>query len=132
MTDRGLITLESRYSVQETIDRLAHSAEQAGLIVFARIDHSANAASESFELRPTQLVIFGHARGGTPLMLDVQSAGIDLPVKALAWQDAAGQVWLTYNEARWIAERHSLGPASAANVDAIEAAMQQLASIATK
>lgn len=76
----GLITVESTFSVSETIDRLAAAAEQAGLLVFARIDHAAGAREAGLELRPTELLIFGHPRGGTPLMLDVQQAGIDLAV----------------------------------------------------
>jgi uncharacterized protein (DUF302 family) len=81
MADNGLSSLESQFSVQETIDRLAEGAERAGLIVFARIDHAANAAQIGTPLRPTQLLIFGHPRGGTPLMVDQQTAGIDYPSK---------------------------------------------------
>jgi uncharacterized protein (DUF302 family) len=94
--------------------------------VFARIDHADGAAKVGMQLRPTELVIFGHPRGGTPLMIDRQTAGIDLPVKALAWEDAEGKVWLTYNDARWLAERHGLGPQS---VDAVNAIAAGLASV---
>ena len=75
-------------------------------MVFARIDHAAGAASVGMALRPTELLIFGNPKGGTPLMQDRQTAGIDLPVKALAWEDADGKTWLSYNDADWIAARH--------------------------
>jgi uncharacterized protein (DUF302 family) len=131
MEDTGLVSRESEFSVKDTVDRLVAALESAGLSVFARIDHGANALAVGLELRPTELVIYGHPRGGTPLMLDRQSAGIDLPVKALAWEDEDGQVWLTYNSAAWLAERHALGGSSAGAVDAIEAGMAALAAQAT-
>ena len=130
MTDPGMVTVASGWSVDETIDRLTAAVTGAGLLVFARVDHAGNAAGAGMELRPTQLLIFGNPRGGTPLMLDRQTAGIDLPVKALAWQDEAGQVWLTYNCAAWIAERHGLGADSNASVEAIAAGMAQLVRLA--
>jgi uncharacterized protein (DUF302 family) len=93
------------------------------LTVFARIDHAANATRAGMQLRPTELLMFGNPRAGTPLMQDRQTIGIDLPVKALAWQDAEGRVWLTWNDTAWLAERHGLGAASAAAVEAIEAGL---------
>ena len=126
----GLITVPSRYPVPETIDRLAGAAEAAGLQVFARVDHAAGAAEVGMELRPTQLLIFGQARGGTPLMLGVQTAGIDLPLKALAWADADGQTWLSYNDPAWIAARHGLGAAVAGPVQALRGALAKLAAAA--
>ena len=127
MQATGLVTIRSQVSVSETIDRVVAGATSRGLIVFARIDHADGAAKAGMQLRPTELVIFGHPRGGTPLMIDRQTAGIDLPVKALAWEDAEGKVWLTYNDARWLADRHGLGPQSAAAVDAIAAGLSSLA-----
>ena len=91
----GLVTVRSEYSVAVTVDRLAAAVVEAGLKVFARIDHAAGAAEAGVALRPTELLLFGHARGGTPLMQIQQTAGIDLPVKALAWEDIEGAVWLT-------------------------------------
>jgi uncharacterized protein (DUF302 family) len=120
---KGLVTIASSYSVRETIDRLAAIVTSKGLNVFARIDHAAGAATVEMKLRPTELLIFGNPKGGTPLMQDRQSAGIDLPVKALAWEDEAGKVWLTTNDPAWIAARHGLGAASAAAVAAIAAGM---------
>lgn len=131
MEDQGLVSRESGFSVAETIDRLAASAERAGLVVFARIDHSHNAVEVGAELRRTELLIFGHPKGGTPLMCDQQTAGIDLPVKALAWEDSDGRVWLTYNSADWLARRHGLGPLSERAVSAIEEGLAMLTSGAT-
>jgi uncharacterized protein (DUF302 family) len=102
MDGDGLITIASAHPVSATIDRLAAAAEAAGMRVFARIDHAAGAAEVGMRLRPTELLLFGHPRGGTPLMLDGQTAGIDLPLRALAWEDAEGRVWLTTNDARWV------------------------------
>ncbi len=126
MSSNGLITVASRYSVRETIDRLTTAITSAGLLVFARIDHAANAAQVGMELRPTELLIFGNPRGGTPLMQDKQTAGIDLPVKALVWEDEEGKVWLTYNEAKWLAARNELGASSRDAVEAIEKGMSML------
>jgi uncharacterized protein (DUF302 family) len=119
MESDGLSTLESRFPVGETIDRLAAGVTGAGLTVFARIDHAGGAREVGLDLRPTELLIFGNARGGTPLMQDTQTFGIDLPVKALAWTDEAGRTWLTCNDAEWIAERHGLGAGSAHAVRAM-------------
>ncbi|MCO5971805.1 DUF302 domain-containing protein [Actinoallomurus soli] len=98
----------------------------AGLLVFARIDHAGNAVQAGMELRPTELLIFGNPRGGTPLMQDRQTSGIDLPVKALAWQDEHGKVWLTYDRASWIADRHGLGAESESAVKAIDTGLAHL------
>lgn len=128
MSSNGLITVASRFSVSETLDRLTTALTGAGLRVFARIDHASGAEEVGLKLRPTELLIFGHPKGGTPLMQDKQTAGIDLPVKALAWEDEEGRVWLTYNEAAWLATRHGLGASSKSAVEAIEAGMAALAS----
>lgn len=127
MSTKGLITVASRFSVRETIDRLTAAATSAGLLVFARIDHASGAAQVGMELRPTELLIFGNPRGGTPLMQDKQTAGIDLPIKALAWEDEEGMVWLTYNQASWLAARHELGTRSKAALEAIEKGQATLA-----
>jgi uncharacterized protein (DUF302 family) len=132
MSDAGLITIASSRSVKETIDRLEAAAVAAGLKIFARIDHRAGAESVGLPLRPTELVIFGNPKGGTPLMQDRQLAGIDLPVKALAWQDEAGRVWLSYNDPAWLAERHGLTAASADSVAAIQKGMASLTAAATQ
>jgi len=130
MSRNGLITISSSRSVHETIDRLVARVTTLGLNVFARIDHAAGAAKVSMPLRPTELLIFGNPKGGTPLMQDQQTAGIDLPVKALAWEDGDGKVWLTYNDAAWLAERHGLGSSSAEAVKAIAAGLAAVTSYA--
>lgn len=126
MADDGLITLPSAHPVAATIDRLTRLVEARGLHVFARIDHADGAANAGMSLRPTQLIIFGNPEGGTPLMLDRQTTGIDLPIKALAWEDAEGHVWLSYNDPAWIAQRHGLGEASRSAVDAMKSALAVL------
>jgi uncharacterized protein (DUF302 family) len=126
MGDQGLKTIASTFSVGETIDRLSRIATARGMVVFARIDHAEGASQAGMALRPTELVIFGHPRGGTPLMQECQTAGIDLPLKALAWEDAAGTVWLTYNEIPWLVERHNLGAGSSAAAAALEAGQEAI------
>ena len=107
----GLTSIRSRFGPKETMDRLQAEIRAQGMTVFARIDHAAGAAEVGLTLRPTELIIFGNARGGTPLMQSVQTVGIDLPLKALVWEDAAGETWLSYNEPSWIAQRHSIANA---------------------
>ena len=104
-------------------DRLVDTAGSLGLRVFARIDHAGGAERDGMRLRPTELVIFGNPKGGTPLMQDEQTAGIDLPLKVLAWEDEAGQVWLTYNDPAWLARRHGLGADSREAVHAMQAGL---------
>jgi uncharacterized protein (DUF302 family) len=93
------------------MDRLEAEIRARGMTVFARIDHAAGAAEVGLTLRPTELIIFGNARGGTPLMQSVQTIGIDLPLKALVWQDAGGKTWISYDEPNWIAQRHGVADA---------------------
>lgn len=104
----GLTTLQSAHSAKVTIDRIELEARSKGMTVFARIDHAAGASEAGMALRPTELVIFGNATGGTPLMQADQTMGIDLPLKALAWEDRDGKVWLSYNEPAWLADRHGV------------------------
>ena len=112
----GLIEIKSANSVKDTITKLEAIAKERGLNIFARIDHAAGAQKIGKTLRPTELLIFGNPQGGTPLMECAQTAGIDLPLKALAWQDASGQVWLGYNDPQFLAARHGAkdcGPVAA-------------------
>lgn len=102
----GLSVLPSGYDVPTTMDRLESAVEGAGMKVFARVDHAAGAAKIDQTLRPTQVLIFGNPKGGTPFMQCAQTVGIDLPLKMLAWEDEAGKTWLGYNEPAYIAERH--------------------------
>ena len=110
----GLTSIRSSFGPKETMDRLEAEIRAHQMKVFARIDHAAGAAEAGLELRPTELIIFGNARGGTPLMQSVQTIGIDLPLKALVWQDAKGKTWLSYNEPSWIAQRHGVTNAESA------------------
>jgi uncharacterized protein (DUF302 family) len=107
----GLTSIRSRFGPKETMDRLQAEIRAQGMTVFARIDHAAGAAEAGLTLPPTELIIFGNARGGTPLMQSVQTVGIDLPLKALVWEDAGGKTWLSYNEPSWVAQRHSVANA---------------------
>ena len=104
----GLIAIKSPHSAKETMDRLEELVTQKGLTVFARIDHAAGAAKVDKTLRPTELLIFGNPQGGTPFMECAQTAGIDLPLKALVWEDASSQVWLGYNDPAYLAARHEV------------------------
>ena len=115
----GLTTIPSSFGAKETMDRLETEVRARGLTIFARVDHAAGAAAVGMPLRSTEVLIFGNARSGTPLMEVNQSTGIDLPLKALVYEDAAGKVWLSYNDPRWIARRHGLGEAVVANVQAL-------------
>jgi uncharacterized protein (DUF302 family) len=110
--DNGIVSVQSRSSANETMERLLATLAERNLTVFARVDHAAGAASVGLSLRTTELVIFGNPKGGTPLMQDQQSAGIDLPLKALVWEGPERNVWLSYNDPTWIAQRHSLGARS--------------------
>jgi uncharacterized protein (DUF302 family) len=127
MAQEGFVSVASRNSAAETVERLLAALKKRDLAVFARIDHAPAAAAVGMPLRPTEVVLFSNPKGGTVLMEDQQRAGIDLPLKALVWQDAAGKVWLSYNTAEWIAARAGLGPASA---DAVSAMTKALAAIA--
>ena len=110
---KGMTSVPSSFGPKETTDRLAAEISAKEMTVFARIDHAAGAAEFGLTLRPTELIIFGNARGGTPLMQSVQTVGIDLPLKVLVWQDAAGKTWISYNEPSWIAQRHGIADAQA-------------------
>jgi len=103
----GMISVKSAHSVSTTADRLENILQAKGMTVFKRIDHAAGAASVGKELRPTELVIFGNPGVGTPLMLCSHSIAIDLPQKALIWEDTGGQVWFSYNDPQYLALRHN-------------------------
>src|SRR3989442_12487062 len=109
MATDGLSTLPSAFGPGETMDRLEAEVKARGMTVFARIDHAAGAAQAGLWLPPTEVLIFGNARAGTPLMQSNPSIGIDLPLKVLVWEDASGKVWLSYSEPKWLGARHGLG-----------------------
>ena len=104
----GLTTIPSSFGSTETTDRIENAVREKGLTIFSRIDHATGAADVGLPLRPTTLLIFGNARGGTPLMQAGQTAGIELPLKVLVWKDAASKTWISYNEPSWIAQGHGL------------------------
>lgn len=131
MAAQGLTTIRSNFGPRETMDRLETAVKAKGMTVFARIDHAAGAATAGLPLRPTEVLIFGNARAGTPLMQSIQTVGIDLPLKALVWQDGSEQSWLSYNDPAFLAQRHGLGGETDAVVGAMTAALAALAKSAT-
>ena len=104
----GMIMMKSEHDVATTLDHLESALESKGLTVFERVNHSANAAGVDLDLRPTQVLIFGNPKLGTPLMQANRTVAIDLPQKALAYEDGEGQVWLAYNDPRYLADRHDI------------------------
>ena len=106
--DSGLISTKSAHDVKTTADRLENALKTKGMRVFIRIDHAQGAQTVGKALRPTEVIVFGNPKVGTPLMQCSQSVAIDLPQKALVWEDEAGQAWLTYNDPEYLAERHEI------------------------
>jgi uncharacterized protein (DUF302 family) len=127
----GLVTVESMFSPEETMNRLELAVREHGMTSFARIDHAAGAMQVGLPLRPTELLIFGAARAGTPLMETRQTIGIDLPLKALIWQDAANKTWVSYNDPAWLVSRH-LGTSDAPAARQIAAAIDTVVRSATR
>jgi uncharacterized protein (DUF302 family) len=130
MSADGLVNLRSSNGPQDTMSRLEAAVKARGMTVFARIDHAAGAAAAGLPLRPTDLLIFGNARGGTPLMEAIQTMGIDLPLKALVWQDVAGNTWVSYNDPAWLARRHGIDAATDATTAAMSAMLDAIAKAA--
>lgn len=108
IADNGLINVKSSHDVKVTAERLAENLKMKGMTVFARINHAEGALKVGKILRPTEVIIFGNPKVGAPLMQCGQSVGIDLPQKALIWKDEAGDVWLSYNDPKYIAKRHGI------------------------
>src|SRR5450631_4707644 len=127
MAAPGLITLPSRHGPKDTMDRLEAAVKVRGMTVFARIDHAAGAEAAGLSLRPTELLVFGSAKAGTPLMQSVQAIGLDLPLKALVWQDGAGDTWLSYNDPAWLAKRYGLSGETATGMTATLGAIANVA-----
>jgi uncharacterized protein (DUF302 family) len=123
----GLVTLKSAHSVDETIARVRALLEAKGIKEFALIDHSGEAAKAGLTMPKTQVLIFGNPKGGTPLMLAQPNVAIDLPLKLLVREDAAGEVWVSYWSAQALLERHGLAAAFAANLSVIEMIARQVA-----
>jgi uncharacterized protein (DUF302 family) len=131
VTTQGLTTIQSSFEPKETMNRLEATVQAKGMTVFARIDHAAGATAAGLSLRPTEVLIFGNAKAGTPLMNSVQSIGLDLPLKALVWQDALGKTWLSYNDPAWLAQRYGVGPETQPLVNNMTAALNGVAKAAT-
>ena len=127
----GLTSIASRFGPNETMNRLEAEVKARGMTVFARIDHAAGAVEAGLSLRPTEVLIFGNAKTGTPLMQAVQTIAIDLPLKALVWQDASGDTWLSYNDPAWLAQRHRLGHDTGAVIGGMAVALGAIARTAT-
>ncbi len=119
--DRGIVDLPSRRSVDETVGRLHEILRVKGVAVFALVDHGGEAAKVGIEMRPTKLLIFGNPKAGTPLMLAAPSVALDLPLKILVWEDAAGKVWVSYNTPAYLKERHGLPEELLQNIAVVEA-----------
>ena len=115
----GVVRLLSRHSVSDTIERLEALLQERGILVFARIDFSGDAGRAGLQMRPEQMLIFGNPKAGTPLMLAAPTAGLDLPLKLLAWEAADGKVWAAYNDPQYVVRRHQLPGDLAANLAAV-------------
>jgi uncharacterized protein (DUF302 family) len=129
----GLKTIPSSFGPNETMDRLEAAIRAKGMKIFSRIDHRAGAEEVGLDLLPTALLIFGNAQTGTPLMKANQTIGIDLPLKALVWQDRSRKTWLSYNEPQWLAARHGITAAEVSpTTHAMAAALSAVAKSATE
>jgi uncharacterized protein (DUF302 family) len=126
----GLVVKPSQYSVSETIDRLETALTDRGIGIVVRWNHAQKAEEVGIPLRPTELLLFGNPKLGSNLFTSAQSAGIDLPMKALAWEDADGNVWLAYNDPAYIAERHGIADRDAV-IKKMTGALNKLSDIAT-
>ena len=126
MTPEGFIVLESSRGPKDTMERLKTAVTARGMTIFAQIDHAGAAKEVGMTLAPTEVLIFGRPKAGTPLMQASQTMGIDLPLKALVWQDGAGKTWLGYNDPKWLARRHGV----TGNDHLLDAIVTALASVA--
>ena len=124
--DNGMVHLASSHSFSETLDRLESTLRTRGIAEFARIDHSGEAAKVGLKMHPTQVVIFGSPKAGTPLMVAAPTLAIDLPLKALVWEDAGGKVWVSYNTAEYLKQRHGIPDELVANIAVIGPLLQSI------
>jgi uncharacterized protein (DUF302 family) len=119
-TNNGIVNEPSKRSVEQTVEALSNILKSKGVAVFALIDHSGEAEKVGLKMRPTKLLIFGNPKAGTPLMLASPSSAIDLPLKLLVWEDAQGQVWVSYNSPEYLRERHGLPQELMQNIGVVE------------
>jgi len=125
-SDNGMVHLRSPYSVPETLQRLEALVTAKGLTIFARVDHSGEAAKVSMEMPPTEVLLFGSPKSGTPLMIASPTLAIDLPLKALVWQDVDGAVWLSYNSPEYLQHRHQIPESLLQNIAGIRSICEQV------
>jgi len=126
-TDDGVVRMPSRHNVPKTIERLQALLRERGILVFALIDFSGDAARAGLTMRPEQMLIFGNPKAGTPLMVESPIAGLDLPLKALVWEDAEDKTWVAYNDPDYVVRRHRLTPALSSNLAAVVPLLTQAA-----
>jgi len=119
-TNNGIVNKPSKHSVEQTVEALQNILKSKGVAVFALIDHSGEAEKVGLKMRPTKLLIFGNPKAGTPLMLASPSCAIDLPLKLLVWEDARGEVWVSYNSSEYLRERHGLPQELMQNIAVVE------------
>jgi uncharacterized protein (DUF302 family) len=124
-SNNGLVSLASNYSVEETMQRLESLLEQRSITIFSRVDHSGEAKKVGLQMHPTKLLMFGSPKGGTPLMQAAPTVAIDLPLKALFWEDADGRVWLTYNDPAYLQQRHNVPADLVPNIAGVNALFQK-------
>jgi uncharacterized protein (DUF302 family) len=124
--DNGLVHLSSPYSVEETTKRLKGALQSKGIALFCHIDHSGEAEKVGMTMQPTELLIFGNPKGGTPIMLASPTVALDLPLKALIWQDVGNKVWVSYNSAEYLQQRHNIPPGLLKNIAVIEPLLQSV------
>ena len=127
----GVINVRSSHSVSQTADKLENVLKSSGMRVFQRIDHAAGASSVGVELRPTELIIFGNPKVGSPLMKCAQTIAIDLPQKALVWQDESGKTWISYNDPAHLQERHDVNGCDAV-LSKVSGALAKMTAAAAK
>ena len=125
LAGNGLIHISSRHSVPETVERLESILGAKNLTIFALVDHSGEAAKVGLTMRPTQLIIFGSPKGGTPVMVAAPTVAIDLPLKALVWEDADGKVWLSYNDPEYLKRRHNIPDEVLKNISGVGALLEK-------
>jgi uncharacterized protein (DUF302 family) len=121
----GLIHVSSPYSVPQTLERVESILRAKNLTIFAIIDHSGEAEKVGLSMRPTQLIIFGSPKAGTPMMIASPSLAIDLPLKALVWQDAEEKVWVSYNDPNYLKQRHNISDELLKNISGVGALLQR-------
>lgn len=126
LPDNGMVHLSSPYPVAETVTRLEALLQAQGLKEFCRIDHSGEAEKAGLKMRPTQVIIFGSPKGGTPLMVAAPTVAIDLPLKALIWEDGGGKVWVSYNTPEYLQQRHNLPAEVLKNIAGIATLLQKV------